>query len=365
MAGAAPHPSRIQGSRRTCSSVGAITGNSSPNRLRVAGEVDDQRPAPAIPRHTPRLMNPSGVCFSASARIASAKPGLPRAPITARVRLGRHVRPGVSPVPPVVNTSVTHRSQIVSLSPRSIAGAIIRQASCARRSAPPRRVAPAQPAPGPTRLRRFRRRPRSRSSGSRSSWRARLEVVHAKTRGAWPRESDKIRSVFSAKPCWRGLDAYSACPEGFDLPSSPALRARRGASPWATFSLLHLVSDVLDDLGVSRAWWCRRRPRNWRSPAITRRMILPERVLGMSGTIHNVLRAGDLADLPVDRVGDPSARLPLLAVNPRLQRDVHLDHPCRGTSSITGTAGGLGDVPRPVIAADSSSLVPRRWSGDV
>ena len=84
-----------------CWRTGAITPKTSSIAFGLPGKLTISVP-PATPA-SPRDSAPIGVRRSDSARIASARPGTSRS-MTARVASGV-TSSGVSPVPPVVNTS--------------------------------------------------------------------------------------------------------------------------------------------------------------------------------------------------------------------------------------------------------------------
>src|SRR5579859_1579446 len=96
-------------------------------------------------------------------------------------------------------------------------------------------------------------------------------------------------------------------------------------------------------------------------PAMTRRMILPERVFGMSATIHTFF---GLAILPIRCSIAPEtlSSICLLGLRPGLSA-TYISTARPRSSSTTGTAAASA-ISSTVNAADSSSFVPRR-SGDV
>ena len=91
---------------------------------------------------------------------------------------------------------------------------------------------------------------------------------------------------------------------------------------------------------------------------MTRRMILPERVLGMSGTIHTFFGRAILP-ISVSIASLTLSSISLLGAEAGLERDVHVDGPAPHLVDDRHDRR-LGDLVDGQ-AADSISLVPRRW----
>ena len=91
--------------------------------------------------------------------------------------------------------------------------------------------------------------------------------------------------------------------------------------------------------------------------AMTRRMIFPERVLGMSATTQTCLGRAifPISDSIIRDTlsATPSASTPGLTA-------MYISTTCPRTSSTTGIAAASA-TSSTMRAADSSSLVPRRW----
>ena len=92
-------------------------------------------------------------------------------------------------------------------------------------------------------------------------------------------------------------------------------------------------------------------------PAMTRRMILPERVLGMSGTIQTFFGR---AILPIrfSIAAETFSSISLLGLRPGFSA-TYISTARPRVSSITGTAAASA-ISSTVRQADSSSLVPSR-----
>ena len=152
-----------------------------------------------------------------------------------------------------------------------------------------------------------------------------------------------------------GADGYRSSPKALISASSVSVSSR-GVSPLATLALCTYWRMPSTTSGLASVVTS---PTSAKldTDAMTRRMIFPDRVLGMSGTIHTFfgrailpisvsIAATTLASIPPGSTPGLSETY-ISTIRPRM-------------SSMTGTAAASA-TSGTVSAADSSSFVPSRW----